>query len=86
MEDGEEKPQVVIDISWEMKIKDLHINDESLFTPGRKSELENLLITAIQKAQNKAQEVVAEQTKEILWVDTNDLAGMLGWSGLSGLG
>jgi len=79
MEDGEEKPQVVIDISWEMKIKDLHINDDSLFTPSRKSELENLLITAIQKAQNKAQEVVAEQTKEILGVDTNDLAGMMWW-------
>lgn len=85
MEDWEEKDQVVIDISWEMKIKDLHINDESLFTPSRKSELENLLITAIQKAQNKAQEVVAQQTKEILWVDTNDLAGMLGWGGLPGL-
>ena len=85
MEDWEEKPQVVIDISWEMKIKDLHINDESLFTPSRKSELENLLITAIQKAQNKAQEVVAEQTKEILGVDTNDLAGMMSW-GLPGLG
>ena len=77
MEDWEEKDQVVIDISWEMKIKDLHINDESLFTPSRKSELENLLITAIQRAQNKAQEVVAEQTKEILGVDTNDLAGMM---------
>ena len=85
MEDWEEKPQVIIDISWEMKIKDLHINDEALFTPNRKSELENLLIAAIQKAQNKAQEVVAEQTKEILWVDTNDLAGMMG-GGLPGLG
>ena len=84
VEDWEEKPQVVIDISWEMKIKDLHINDESLLTPSRKSELENLLITAIQKAQNKAQEVVAEQTKEILWVDTNDLAGMMS-GGLPGL-
>ena len=85
IEDWEEKDQVVIDISWEMKIRDLHINDESLFTPSRKSELENLLITAIQKAQNKAQEVVALQTKEILGVDTNDLAGMLGWGGLPGL-
>ena len=85
IEDWEEKDQVVIDISWEMKIRDLHVNDESLFTPSRKSELENLLITAIQKAQNKAQEVVAQQTKEILWVDTNDLAGMLGWGGLPGL-
>ncbi len=86
MEDWEEKDQVVIDISWEMKIRDLHINDESLFTPSRKSELENLLMTAIQKAQNKAQEIVAQQTKEILWVDTNDLAWMFGWGWLPGLG
>lgn len=78
MEGWEEKDQVVIDISWEMKIKDLHINDESLFTPSRKSELEKLLVTAIQRAQNKAQEIVAEQTKEVLWVDTNDLASMMG--------
>ena len=85
-EDWEEKDQVVIDISWEMKLKDLHINDESLLDPSRKWELENLLITAIQKAHNKAQEVVAEQTKEILGVDTNDLAGMLGWGGLPGVG
>ncbi len=86
MEWWEEKDQVIIDISGEMKLKDLHINDESLLNPVKKSELENLLITAIQKAQNKAQEVVAQQTKEILWVDTNDLAGMLGGGGLPGLG
>jgi len=85
LEGWEEKDQVVIDISWEMKIKDLHINDYSLFDPNKKTELEKLLITAIQRAQNKAQEVVAEQTKEILGVDTNDLAGMLGWGGLPGL-
>ena len=77
MEDWEEKAQVVVDISWEMKLKDLHINDDSLLEPKKKSELEKLLVAAIQKAQNKAQEVVAEQTKEILWVDTNDLAGMM---------
>ena len=85
MQDWEEMDQVVIDISWEMKLKDLHINDDSLLDPSKKSELENLLITALQTAQNKAQEVVAQQTKEILWVDTNDLAGMLGWW-LPGLG
>ena len=68
-----------------MKIKDLHINDDSLLEPSKKDDLEKLLITAIQKAQNKAQEVVAEQTKEILGVDTNDLAGMLGGGGLPGL-
>ena len=86
MDDWEEKPQVIVDISWEMKLKDLHINDDSLLDPNNKSDLEKLLIAAIQKAQNKAQEVVAEQTKEILWVDTNDLAGMLGWGWLPGLG
>ena len=85
MEDWEEKPQVVIDISWEMKLKDLHINDDSLLDPEKKSQLEKLLIAAIQKAQNKAQEVVAEQTKEILGVDTNDLAWMLGGGWLPGL-
>jgi hypothetical protein len=42
--------------------------------------LEELLIAAIQKAQNKAQEVVAQQTKDILWVDSNDLAWMLEWA------
>ena len=75
----------IINIDYEEEINKLHINDESLLDPSRKWELENLLITAIQKAHNKAQEVVAEQTKEILWVDTNDLAGMLGWW-LPGLG
>ena len=86
MDDWEEKPQVIVDISWEMKLKDLHINDDSLLDPNNKSDLEKLLIAAIQKAQNKAQEVVAEQTKEILGVDTNDFAGMLGWGWLPGLG
>lgn len=85
MDGPEEKDQVVIDISWEMKLKDLHINDDSLLSPNNKDNLEKLLIAAIQKAQNKAQEVVAEQTKEILWVDTNDLAWMLGGGGLPGL-
>ena len=85
MDGSEEKDQVVIDISWEMKLKDLHINDDSLLDPNNKANLEKLLITAIQKAQTKAQEVVAEQTKEILWVDTNDLAWMLGGGGLPGL-
>ena len=79
-EDGEEKPQVVIDISWEMKLKDLHINDDSLLNPEKKSDLEKLLIAAIQKAQNKAQEVAAEKTKEVLWFDPSNLAWML-WGG-----
>ncbi len=82
IENGEEKDQVMIDISGEMKLKDLKINDPALLNPSKKSELEELLITAIQKAQNKAQEVVAQQTKDILWVDSNDLAWMLEWAWL----
>ena len=81
-DDGEEKDAIIVDISGEMKIKDLQINDPSLLHPDQKEHLEKMLITAIQKAQTKAQEVVAEKTKEILGVDTNDLAGMLGGGGM----
>jgi DNA-binding protein YbaB len=82
---GEEKDAIIVDISGEMKLKDLQINDLALLDPSKKSHLEQLLITAFQKAQNKAQEIVAEKTKEILGVDTNDLAGMLGGGGIPGL-
>jgi DNA-binding protein YbaB len=82
---GEEKDAIVVDISGEMKLKDLQINDLNLLHPEQKKHLEQLLISAIQKAQNKAQEVVAEKTKEILGVDTNDLAGMLTGGGMPGL-
>lgn len=71
---------VVIDITGEMKLKDLSINDENLLSPSRKSELEDLVKEAFIKAQDKAQEVVAAKTKEILWFDPNDLAGMM-WGG-----
>jgi hypothetical protein len=40
--------------------------------------LENLLLVTMTKAQTKAQEVVQEKTKEILGMDPNELAGMLG--------
>ncbi len=84
-DDGEEQDAIVIDISGEMKLKDLKINDISLLDPNKKVQLESLLIAAFQKAQNKAQEIVAEKTKEILGVDTNDLAGMLTGGGIPGL-
>ncbi|MDR2540318.1 MAG: YbaB/EbfC family nucleoid-associated protein [Candidatus Peribacteria bacterium] len=82
---GEEKDAIIVDISGEMKLKDLQINDVNLLDPSKKTQLEQLLISAFQKAQNKAQEIVAEKTKEILGVDTNDLAGMLGGGGIPGL-
>ncbi|MDR0369345.1 MAG: YbaB/EbfC family nucleoid-associated protein [Candidatus Peribacteria bacterium] len=81
-QDGEEKDAIIVDISGEMKLKDLQINDMSLLDPTQKKHLEELLVTAFQKAQNKAQEIVAEKTKEILGVDTNDLAGMIGGGGI----
>lgn len=73
-----ENDSIIIDITGEMKIKDLKINDPSYFDISKRSQLEETLLKAFQKAQTKAQEIAAEKTKEILWVDTNDLAGMLG--------
>ncbi len=71
---------VVVDITWEMKLRDVSINDESLLSPEKKWELEDLIKGAFQKAQDKAQEVVAAKTKEILGFDPNDMAAMM-WGG-----
>jgi DNA-binding protein YbaB len=49
-----------------MKVRAVTINDESLLSPAKKTELENLLLATMAKAQTKAQEVVQEKTKEIL--------------------
>ena len=76
-EEGEEKDAIIVDISGEMKLKDIKINDPALFDYEKKEDLEELIKAAFQKAQNKAQEVVAEKTKEVMGVDTNDLASML---------
>lgn len=73
---------IVIDITGEMKLRDLNINDTSLLDLSRKDELEELIAKTFQKAQNKAQEVVAEKTKEILWFDPNDMASMMAWGGI----
>lgn len=75
---------VVVDMTWEMKIKDIKINDTSLLNPDNKSNLESLLIATMQKAQTKAQEVVAEKSKDVLWVDPNNLWAM--WDMLWWLG
>lgn len=82
MADGEEVEwAVVVDITGEMKLRDLSINDESFLDPSKKSELEEIIVKTFQKAQTKAQEVVAQKTKEILGFDPNDMAGMMagGW-------
>ena len=76
--DGTEQDAIVVDISWEMKLRELHINDDALLDPSKKSHLEWLITKCFQKAQEKAQEIVGEKTKEILWVDPSDMASMLG--------
>lgn len=69
---------VVVDMSWEMKLKSISINDETLLT--NKPKLEETIKEAFIKAQNKAQEVVAQKTKDILGFDPSDMANMMsGW-------
>ena len=77
-EDWEKKSSIVIDMTWEMKIRDFKVNNLELLDPSKKDELEELVVKAFQKAQNKAQEVAAEKTKEVLWFDPSNLAWMLG--------
>ncbi len=84
-QNGERQPRILIDINGEMKIQDLQINDDTLLDPKEKKELQKLLMVAITKAQNKAQEVVQEKTKEILWFDPSDMANMMGGGGMPGL-
>ncbi|EKD24875.1 MAG: hypothetical protein ACD_80C00145G0009 [uncultured bacterium (gcode 4)] len=83
--DGTEQDSIVVDISGEMKLRELHINDDALLDPSKRSQLENLLTACFQKAQTKAQEIVWEKTKEILWVDPSDMASMLGGGGMPGM-
>ena len=77
-EDWEKKSSIIIDMTWEMKVRDFKVNNLELLDPSKKEELEELVVKAFQKAQNKAQEVAAEKTKEVLWFDPSNLAWMLG--------
>jgi DNA-binding protein YbaB len=69
---------VIIDITADIKVKDVKIEDESLLSVDRKEDLENAIKNAFTKGQQKAQEVAMEKTKEILGFDPNQLAGMMG--------
>ena len=75
---------IVVDLDWEMKLRNFMINDTTLLNPSKKSELEKLVIATFQKAQAKAQEVAAEKTKDLLWVDPNNLWAL--WDMLWGVG
>ena len=65
-------------MTGEMKIRDFKVNEIALLDPAKEAVLEELVVKAFQKAQNKAQEVAAEKTKDILGFDPSNLAGMLG--------
>ena len=75
---GEKASSILIDMTGEMKIRDFKVNELALLDPSKKEVLEELVVKAFQKAQNKAQEVAAEKTKDILGFDPSNLAGMLG--------
>ena len=79
-EEWETQAAVLVDMTWEMKLKDFKINDVALLDPAKKDQLEELIVKAFQKAQTKAQEIAAEKTKDILGFDPSNLAGLL-WGG-----
>lgn len=83
--DGAEEDAIVIDISGEMKLRDLKIHDTNLLSPEKKSTLEDMIIACFQKAQTKAQEIAAEKTKEILGFDPSDMGNMMGGGGIPGM-
>jgi len=84
-DDGIEQDAVIVDISGEMKLRDLKIQDMTLLSPDKKDQLEKIIITCFQKAQTKAQEVVAEKTKEVLGFDPSDMANMMWGGGMPGM-
>lgn len=85
-QDGLERDDaLVVDITGEMKVADVVINDLGLLHPDKKKTLEEWLLEAFNKAQKKAQEVAAEKTKDILWFDPADMAGMMGGWKLPGM-
>ena len=79
---------VIIDITADMKVKDVTIEDETLLSVDNKEKLEEAIKNAFVKGQQKATEVAMEKTKEILGFDPNQLAWMFGggqWGGFPGL-
>ena len=84
--DGTEREDaIVVDMTGEMKVNSLVINDTSLLSLDKKQALETLIVKTFVKAQSKAQEVAWEKTKEILWFDPSDMAGMMAWGKMPGM-
>lgn len=84
--DGTEREDaIVVDMTGEMKVSALVINDISLLSADKKQVLETLIVKTFIKAQSKAQEVAGEKTKEILWFDPSDMAGMMAGGKIPGM-
>lgn len=84
--DGTEREDaIVVDMTGEMKVSALVINDFSLLSADKKQVLESLIVKTFVKAQSKAQEVAGEKTKEILWFDPSDMAGMMAGGKIPGM-
>lgn len=84
--DGTEREDaIVVDMTGEMKVSALVINDISLLSADKKQVLETLIVKTFVKAQSKAQEVAGEKTKEILWFDPSDMAGMMAGGKIPGM-
>lgn len=84
--DGTEREDaIVVDMTGEMKVSALVINDTSLLSVDKKQVLETLIVKTFVKAQSKAQEVAGEKTKEILGFDPSDMAGMMSGGKIPGM-
>ena len=84
--DGTEREDaIVVDMTGEMKVSALVINDTSLLSADKKQVLETLIVKTFVKAQSKAQEVAWEKTKEILGFDPSDMAGMMAGGKIPGM-
>lgn len=73
---------ILIDMSGEMDITDVQIEDETLLSVDTKEKLEKAFMAAYRKAKTKAQQVSMEKTKEILWFDPQDMLGGMMWGGM----
>ena len=84
--DGSQRDDaIVVEMSGEMKLSNFTINDTTLLSLDKKQVLESLVVKCFVKAQTKAQEVVADKTKEILGFDPSDMAGMMAWGKIPGM-
>ena len=63
-EDGNEVQwAVVVDLDWEMKLRNFMINDTTLLNPSKKSELENLVIATSGSSRWKNKRSIMSRSK-----------------------